>query len=36
MELLTTITNTCSDAALARGITIIYTVITWEIGRAHV
>ncbi len=29
MELLTTITNTCSDAALARGITIIYTVITW-------
>lgn len=29
MYLLTSINNTCSDAALARGISIIYTVIQW-------
>lgn len=29
MYLLMTITDTCSDAALARGITIIYTGMTW-------
>ena len=29
MELLSTISDTCSDAALARGITIIHTVMTW-------
>lgn len=29
MELLTTITDTCSDAALARGITIFHTGMTW-------
>lgn len=29
MYLLTSINNTCSDAALARGISIIYTVIEW-------
>ncbi len=29
MELLATISDTCSDAALARGITIIHTVMTW-------
>ena len=29
MELLTTISDTCSDAALARGITIFHTGMTW-------